>query len=129
MWVQVARTVDTGPLSPVTRVAPPQSSTAPLTTSVQVGRRGRRPSGTVPAPARPRSAHRDTPSSPHTLHRLVHRLWEIRVRSAAGRLETAAAGPAAAGTGSVPAQRRPARVPRRPESEEIPWLRATTATA
>ena len=25
-----------------------------------------------------------------------------------------------AGTGSVPAQRRPARVPRRPENEEIP---------
>jgi hypothetical protein len=52
---------------------------------------------------RPRCAHRDTPTRPHTLHTFVHRLWAVAL------IEEPPRASAGIGTGSVLAQRRPAR--------------------
>jgi hypothetical protein len=110
----------------VTRVASDARSTVGTGTYAQVGRAVMDGEAGL-SPARPRSAHRDTPGRPHAIHSFVHRLWVDRGEAGVRRCLPAA--PRAVHAGSVPAQRRPARVPRRPEFEEIPWRRATTATA
>ena len=115
------------PLHPVTRVAPrvrPQAACR----DVRAGRSRVRtppaaPAVPDPSPVRAQGHAASSPRAPQLCPQAVGSPGRSRADQ---RAAPVAGRP---GTGSVPAQRRPARVPRHPENEEIPWRRATTATA